>query len=44
MCVLSNGAIHSDLGTRFKVKLDDNLLDGKKAVFKILALAEVCTL
>ena len=43
MCVLSNGAILDDLGPHFKVKLgDDNLYFGKKAIFEILALEEVC--
>jgi len=42
---MSNGAILNDLAARFKIRLgDDNLLAGKKAIFEILALAEVCAL
>jgi len=32
------------LGACFKVKLGDDLVSDKKAVFQIVALAEVCTL
>ena len=43
--MLYNGAILDDLEARFKVTPgDDNLLAGKKEIFEILALTEVCTL